>query len=88
MYKLVRIANIAVKEAILESFRDSEIVAYPGGFVDKESLPARQFSVEDKVRIVPGGSAVRYGAYVAEGVIIMPPAYVNIPLGGCIRRIC
>ena len=49
-----------------------------GDFVDKHNIPARKFTPEHKVRIVPGGSSVRRGAYVSEGVIIMPPAYVNI----------
>lgn len=74
-------ANVDVKESILASFRDGENVNYAGiydGFVDKHNLPPRMFDAEDGVRLVPGGSAVRRGAYVAEGVIIMPPAYVNI----------
>ncbi|MDC1175572.1 2,3,4,5-tetrahydropyridine-2,6-dicarboxylate N-succinyltransferase [Bacteriovoracaceae bacterium] len=50
---------------------------YPG-FVDKHNIPARSFSPEDGVRLVPGGSSVRTGAHVASGVIIMPPAYINI----------
>ncbi len=47
-------------------------------FIDKDTYPARQFSPEDGVRIVPGGSAVRSGAYVARGVVMMPPAYINV----------
>jgi 2,3,4,5-tetrahydropyridine-2-carboxylate N-succinyltransferase len=46
--------------------------------VDKETYPARQFRAEDGVRIVPGGSSVRSGAFVARGVVLMPPAYVNV----------
>jgi len=74
-------ANIEAKEAILAAFKAGENVSYSGiydGFVDKENLPPRYFSPEDKVRLVPGGSSVRRGAYVAEGVIIMPPAYINV----------
>src|SRR6202041_2576596 len=46
-------------------------------FVDKATYPARRFKPEDGVRIVPGGSSVRSGAFVARGVVMMPPAYVN-----------
>ncbi len=74
-------ANIMVKEAILSAFKAGYLVEYGAPyqrFVDKHNIPPRQFSVEDKVRLVPGGSSVRSGAYVAPGVVIMPPAYVNI----------
>lgn len=47
-------------------------------FFDKNTLPLRTFSINDGVRIVPGGSAVRAGSYVASGVICMPPMYINI----------
>ena len=74
-------ANIKAKEAILAAFRAGENVDFEGiyqGFVDKNNLPARQFTIKDEVRLVPGGSSVRRGAYVAPGVIIMPPAYINV----------
>ena len=74
-------ANVIAKEAILAAFKAGENKDFDGiykGFVDKENLPAREFSVEDRVRMVPGGSSVRRGAYVAPGVIIMPPAYINV----------
>lgn len=74
-------ANVEVKKAILESFKNGENTSYEGiyeGFVDKHNLPPRFFEPEDGVRLVPGGSSVRRGAYVAPGVIIMPPAYVNV----------
>lgn len=74
-------ANIEVKEAILAAFKAGKNVNYGGiydGFVDKENLPPRMFDAGDGVRLVPGGSSVRRGAYVADGVIIMPPAYINI----------
>ncbi|MFQ3194244.1 MAG: 2,3,4,5-tetrahydropyridine-2-carboxylate N-succinyltransferase [Colwellia sp.] len=74
-------ANIAVKEAILSAFKAGENIAFEGvykGFVDKHNLPAREFTTDDKVRLVPGGSSVRRGAHVAAGVIIMPPAYINV----------
>ena len=47
-------------------------------FVDKHTYPARRFVPEDGVRVVPGGSSVRAGAYVAKGVVCMPPMYVNV----------
>ncbi len=47
-------------------------------FIDKETFPARQFSVADRVRVVPGGSSVREGAYVAPSVICMPPMFINV----------
>src|SRR6056297_2292113 len=74
-------ANIEVKEAILDSFKNGENTSYEGiyeGFVDKHNLPPRYFTPEDGVRLVPGGSSVRRGAYVAPSVIIMPPAYINV----------
>jgi 2,3,4,5-tetrahydropyridine-2-carboxylate N-succinyltransferase len=46
-------------------------------FVDKDTFPARKFSVADRVRVVPGGSSVRAGAYVAPSVICMPPMFIN-----------
>lgn len=75
-------ANIDVKAAILESFKAGELKEFSEtghkGFVDKHNLAARMFKPEDKIRMVPGGSSVRRGSYVAGGVIIMPPAYINV----------
>ena len=74
-------ANIEVKQGILAAFKAGVNISFDGnyqGFVDKDNLPARQFTPADGVRLVPGGSSVRAGAYVAEGVIIMPPAYINV----------
>ena len=47
-------------------------------FFDKHTLPPRGFDLTDGVRIVPGGSSIRRGAYVAPGVVCMPPMYVNV----------
>ncbi len=72
--------NVEVKEAILAAFREGRNVNYGGiydGFVDKHNLPPRMFDETDGVRLVPGGSSVRRGAYVGKSVIIMPPAYIN-----------
>jgi len=71
-----------VKRAILEGFKNSDVVRQgPIGqppFFDKESYPARSFEQSDSVRVVPGGTSVRRGAYVSSGVVIMPPAYINV----------
>jgi len=70
-----------VKKGILLGFRvaplsDVSIAGFP--FFDKANLPLRHFALGDGVRIVPGGSAIRDGAYVAPGVVCMPPMYINI----------
>lgn len=71
-----------VKEAILALFRAGELAEHGTDplwpFVDKALLGVRRFPLEARVRLVPGGSSVRRGAYVGEGTVIMPPAYVNI----------
>ena len=70
-----------VKRAILCGFRRTELAAAgdaPWPFFDKPAYPPRSFALADRVRLVPGGSSVRRGAYVAPGVVIMPPAYVNV----------
>ena len=69
--------NSWVKEVILAGFKLGKMVQ-TGPFIDKDTFPVREFSLEDGVRIVPGGSAVRRGAYMAPGSIMMPPAYVNV----------
>ncbi len=50
---------------------------FPLAFVDKDTYPARRFTAGDGVRIVPGGSSVRAGAFLARGVVCMPPMYIN-----------
>jgi 2,3,4,5-tetrahydropyridine-2-carboxylate N-succinyltransferase len=47
-------------------------------FFDKDTYPPRSMSLADGVRIVPGGSSIRRGAYVANGVVCMPPMYINV----------
>ncbi|MBW3564655.1 MAG: 2,3,4,5-tetrahydropyridine-2,6-dicarboxylate N-succinyltransferase [Acidobacteria bacterium] len=74
-------ANTWVKEGILLAFRHGVLADFASGalsFVDKDTIPSRKFTKNDEVRIVPGGSSIRRGAYVAKGVVMMPPAYVNI----------
>ena len=74
--------NAWVKRGILLGFRLGQMVEMGCkdgfGFVDKATYPARRFSTADGVRVVPGGSSVRSGAYLAKGVVVMPPAYVNV----------
>ena len=72
--------NAWVKQGILLGFRLGALVEMPAGlsFVDKDTFPARRFTVADRVRVVPGGSSVRVGAYVAPSVICMPPMFINV----------
>jgi 2,3,4,5-tetrahydropyridine-2-carboxylate N-succinyltransferase len=75
------IVNAWVKHGILLGFRLGELVETNCAaltFVDKDTFPARQFSISDRVRIVPGGSSARVGAYVAPSVICMPPMFINV----------
>jgi len=71
-----------VKRAILLGFRIGRVVEMPGHapfhFLDKHTYPTREFRVENQVRIVPGGSTVRRGAYLAPNVVCMPPMYINV----------
>lgn len=69
--------NAWVKEEILKLFRESP-VAGREGFVDKVVFPTRRFDADAGVRLVPGGSAVRRGAHVGAGCVLMPPCYVNV----------
>jgi 2,3,4,5-tetrahydropyridine-2-carboxylate N-succinyltransferase len=73
--------NAWVKQGILLGFRLGELEESSSGplsFVDKDTFPARRFGLADRVRVVPGGSSIRSGAYIAPGVICMPPMYVNV----------
>jgi 2,3,4,5-tetrahydropyridine-2-carboxylate N-succinyltransferase len=79
--------NAWVKRGILLGFRLGSLEEMNGthpigqsalSFVDKATYPIRTFRIEDNVRVVPGGSSVRSGAHLAKGVVMMPPAYVNV----------
>jgi 2,3,4,5-tetrahydropyridine-2-carboxylate N-succinyltransferase len=75
--------NAWVKQGILLGFRCGDIVdvSMDHGklpFYDKDTLPLKRPGLAAGIRIVPGGSTIRDGAYVAPGVICMPPMYVNI----------
>ncbi|HEY6138185.1 MAG TPA: 2,3,4,5-tetrahydropyridine-2,6-dicarboxylate N-succinyltransferase [Thermoanaerobaculia bacterium] len=73
--------NTWVKEGILAAFKWGVPAEFASGslsFIDKDTMPARRFKVADGIRIVPGGTAIRRGAYLGKGVVLMPPAYVNV----------
>ena len=75
--------NAWVKQGILLGFKFGTLVdvSMDHGklpFYDKDTLPLRKPGLDAGVRIVPGGSAIRDGAFLAAGVICMPPMYVNI----------
>jgi 2,3,4,5-tetrahydropyridine-2-carboxylate N-succinyltransferase len=77
--------NAWVKQGILLGFRLGVLEDFPPAgslscalsFVDKHTFPARRLSAADRIRLVPGGSSIRAGAYVARGVVCMPPMYIN-----------
>ncbi len=72
--------NAWVKQGILLGFRLGALQEHVAGalsFVDKHTYPARIFAPGDGIRVVPGGSSVRAGAYLARGVVCMPPMYIN-----------
>jgi len=75
--------NVWVKQGILVGFRCGDVVdmgiakgRWP--FFDKDTLPLKDLSTAGGVRVVPGGSSIRDGAYLGTGVICMPPMYINI----------
>jgi 2,3,4,5-tetrahydropyridine-2,6-dicarboxylate N-succinyltransferase len=74
--------NPWVKQGILLGFRMGRIVAMPGGgvrqYTDKHTYPERVFEPDQRIRLVPGGSSVREGAYIGPQVTMMPPMYVNV----------
>lgn len=73
--------NSWVKQGILLGFRMGSLVDMSAGgplrFLDKDTYPVRELTTADEVRIVPGGSSIRDGAFIARGVVCMPPMYVN-----------
>ncbi len=72
--------NAWVKQGILLGFRLGELEESGDAltFVDKNTFPARQFTLSDRVRVVPGGSSAREGAYIAPSVVCMPPMFINV----------
>ncbi|HVF87781.1 MAG TPA: 2,3,4,5-tetrahydropyridine-2,6-dicarboxylate N-succinyltransferase [Pyrinomonadaceae bacterium] len=74
--------NSWVKRGILVGFRMGALVDMSvnehSRFFDKDTYPPRVTTLAENVRIVPGGSSIRDGAYVAAGVVCMPPMYINV----------
>lgn len=75
--------NAWVKKGILLGFKMGAMIemskeAESFQFFDKETYPLRPMSLQDKIRIVPGGTTIRDAAFVAPGVVLMPPSYVNV----------
>jgi len=77
-----------VKRGILAGFRVGRMVdqsvlgdakvSRPFTFFDKHTYPTRALTLDDGIRVVPGGSSIRRGAFVARGVVCMPPMFVNV----------
>lgn len=70
--------NLEVKQGILNIFKNSKIIKFSDGFIDKEYFYPKNFTLNDQIRIVPGGTSIRPGSYIGKGVVIMPPSYINI----------
>ena len=74
--------NDWVKKGVLLGFRIGTLQNYSINsdfrFFDKSTFPLKKLSLSDEIRQVPGGSSIRDGAYLARGVVIMPPAYINV----------
>ena len=75
--------NTWVKQGIILGFRYGQTVDISADhgrwpFFDKDTLPLKRLDVVAGVRIVPGGSTVRDGAFLGQRVICMPPMYINI----------
>lgn len=75
--------NSWVKQGILLGFKmgamiEMSLETETLKFFDKETYPLRPISLADKIRVVPGGSSIRDGSFVAPGVVCMPPCYVNV----------
>jgi 2,3,4,5-tetrahydropyridine-2-carboxylate N-succinyltransferase len=77
--------NAWVKQGILLGFRIGVMEEFPPAgpsfsglsYVDKHTYPPRHLTAANGIRLVPGGSSIRAGAYVARGVVCMPPMYIN-----------
>jgi len=71
-----------VKKGILLGFRLGELTDFSEKehfhYFDKSTYPLKRLTTDHNIRLVPGGSSIRDGAYVAKGVVIMPPAYINV----------
>ncbi len=76
------LTNAWVKQGILLGFRIGKLAESGDprvlSFVDKDTYPTRHFAASEQVRVIPGGSSVRSGAYVASSVVCMPPMFINV----------
>jgi 2,3,4,5-tetrahydropyridine-2-carboxylate N-succinyltransferase len=63
-FKLGQLSNLSINE----QFR----------FFDKHTYLLKPLTLQDQVRVVPGGTAIRDGSFIAKGVVVMPPAYINV----------
>ena len=75
--------NAWVKRGILVGFRMGRTVDMSDSgsrfaFLDKSTYPPKTLTVDDGVRVVPGGSSLRDGCYVGRSVTCMPPMYINV----------
>jgi 2,3,4,5-tetrahydropyridine-2-carboxylate N-succinyltransferase len=75
--------NTWVKQGILVGFRCGDVVDMSADgarlpFADKDTLPLKRLDPAAGVRLVPGGSSIRDGAFIGRGVICMPPMYINV----------
>ncbi|MGB3222879.1 MAG: 2,3,4,5-tetrahydropyridine-2,6-dicarboxylate N-succinyltransferase [Desulforhopalus sp.] len=75
------VVNTSVKKQILQGFKQGKTVKHSFGgidFFDKDTLPMKTISLANNIRVVPGGTSLRDGCYIADTVTIMPPSFVNI----------
>lgn len=76
------VVHMWVKQGILLLFRKGKMVDMSTDdnftFFDKDTIPTKTLHLDSQVRIVPGGSSIRTGAFLSPGVICMPPMYINI----------
>src|ERR1044072_9413714 len=75
------LVNSWVKQGLLLGFRMGSNIEISSSdsfkFFDKDTYPVRPTTIDENVRIVPGGSTIRDGAYIAPGVVCMTPMFVN-----------
>lgn len=71
------ITNDWVKKGILAGFKMGKVIQF-GSFMDKDTYPVQDITNRKNIRLVPGGSSIREGAYIGENVVMMPPMYINV----------